>query len=111
MWIRYLLLALLVCSNAAISSEKEENIMSEVIWIDVRTEEEYAQGFYKDAMLIPYDTIHDKIHTVTDDKSADIRVYCRSGRRSGVARDILVKMGYTNVTNEGGYEDLLKQDN
>ncbi|WP_075187397.1 rhodanese-like domain-containing protein [Teredinibacter haidensis] len=79
------------------------------IWIDVRTAEEYTAGFYKDSINIPYDIIHEKIAAITEEKSADIRVYCRTGRRSGVAKDILNKMGYSNVVNEGGYEDLRKR--
>lgn len=79
------------------------------IWIDVRTPEEYAGGFYLSAINIPHEIIANKIAEVTADKDADIRVYCRTGRRSGVAMDVLKKMGYTKVINEGGYEDLLKR--
>ena len=110
MWLRNVLLIVLVLLvNTAFSAETEGKKMTDVIWIDVRTAEEYAGGHYKDAMLIPYDIIQDKIAAAVDDKNADIRVYCRTGRRSGVAKDVLTQMGYTQVTNEGGYEDILKR--
>lgn len=76
-------------------------------WIDVRTAEEYSAGHIEGAALIPYEVIADNISKITTDKNADIRVYCRSGRRSGVAKDTLNAMGYTNVINEGGYEEIV----
>jgi len=78
-----------------------------VIWIDVRTVEEYAGGHHMDALNLPYDTIADNIEAITVDKQADIRVYCRTGRRSGIAKEVLMGMGYLNVKNEGGYEELI----
>lgn len=79
------------------------------IWIDVRTPEEYATGHVRGAVNIPYEIIGAEIKAVTGDVDSDIRVYCRSGRRSGVAKDTLSGLGYSNVINEGGYEDLLKR--
>lgn len=77
------------------------------IWIDVRTQEEYAQGHIAGSINIPYEIIGSEIGSVTRDIDQDIRVYCRAGRRSGVAMDTLKGMGYANVINEGAYEDLL----
>ena len=84
--------------------------MSQVYWIDTRTAEEYAGGHHDEACLIPYEEIGARIAEVTTDKDADIRVYCRTGRRSGVAKDTLNAMGYTNVTNEGGIKEVLGID-
>ena len=77
------------------------------IWIDVRTPAEFASGHVKGAINIEFQTIGDQIAAVTDNKSADIRLYCRSGRRSGVAKEALKKLGYKSVTNEGGYAAAL----
>ncbi|MCR6651187.1 MAG: rhodanese-like domain-containing protein [Cellvibrionaceae bacterium] len=77
------------------------------IWIDVRTPEEFAQGHIAGSINIPYEIIGHEITSITRDVDSDVRVYCRSGRRSGVAMDTLKGMGYANVINEGGYEDLL----
>ncbi|SMF40301.1 phage shock protein E [Alteromonadaceae bacterium Bs31] len=79
------------------------------IWIDVRSANEYSGGAYNNAINIPHDIIDKKIAEVSKDKNASIHVYCRSGNRSGIAKGVLEKMGYTNVVNEGGYEDLLKR--
>lgn len=80
-----------------------------IFWIDVRTAEEYAQGHIKGAINIPYEEIGGQISSITGDVDSDVRVYCRTGRRSGIAKDTLQGMGYANVINEGGYEDLLKR--
>lgn len=79
------------------------------IWIDVRTPEEFAQGHIAGSINIPYEIIGQEIGSITRDVDSDVRVYCRSGRRSGVAMDTLKGMGYANVINEGGYEDLLSR--
>jgi phage shock protein E len=78
----------------------------EPIWIDVRTAEEYQSGHIAGSLNIPYDEIADRIFEVTIDQDADIRVYCRSGRRSGIAKDVLESMGFTAVKNEGGFEEI-----
>ncbi len=79
------------------------------IWIDVRTREEYVQGHIEGSLLIPYEEIGARISRVTEDLDSDIRVYCRSGRRSEVAKDTLKAMGYRQVVNEGGFVDLLER--
>ena len=80
---------------------------TETVWIDVRTPAEYASGHINGAINIEFQDIGHRIKQVTDDRSTDIRVYCRSGRRSGVARETLLKLGYDNVRNEGGYAAAL----
>lgn len=79
------------------------------IWIDVRTPEEFKEGHLKDAVNIPVDQIGARIGSVSPDKSAPVNLYCRSGRRSEATLQELKKMGYTNVTNHGGYQDLLQK--
>jgi len=76
------------------------------IWIDVRTAEEFSQGHIKGSINIPYEIIGSEISAVTRDVDSDIRVYCRSGNRSGTAKNTLNGIGYANVINEGGFENL-----
>lgn len=78
-------------------------------WIDVRTPQEYAGGHLDAASNIPYSEIAQRIAEVTTDRNAEINLYCRSGRRSGIAAGILLRMGYTNVHNRGGYRQLVGQ--
>ena len=72
------------------------------IIIDARTQSEYDEGHIPGAILIPYDEIADRAEKELPDKNQLILVYCRSGRRSKIAAEELVKLGYTNVKEFGG---------
>ncbi|PKL85398.1 MAG: sulfurtransferase [Ignavibacteriae bacterium HGW-Ignavibacteriae-1] len=81
---------------------KHDNFdLKDIIVIDVRTVAEFNAGHIEGAKLIPYDEIEREIAKVTKDKNAPIAVYCRSGRRSGIAQQTLEAMGYVNVENYG----------
>ena len=60
-------------------------------------------------MNIPHDKIIEGVKAIGSDKDAPINLYCRSGRRAEAALTELKNAGYTNVTNHGGYEDLVKR--
>ena len=75
------------------------------IIIDARTQEEYDQGHIPGAILIPEYEIADRAEKELLDKNQLILVYCRSGRRSKIAAEELVKLGYTNVKEFGGIID------
>jgi len=78
----------------------------DALLVDVRTLEEYESGHIEGAKLIPYEEIGARIGELTEDRSREIALYCRSGRRSGVAQQTLAKMGFKNAINVGGYEEL-----
>ncbi|MDO4748665.1 MAG: rhodanese-like domain-containing protein [Eubacteriales bacterium] len=95
-------------SYEQISAEEAKEIMDsgvEYIIIDSRTDEEFAQGHIEGAILIPEYEIANRAEAEIPDKDALILVYCRSGRRSKIASDELVKLGYTNVKEFGGIID------
>jgi len=78
---------------------------AEAYWIDVRSAEEYAADHLSGALNIPHTEIAERIGEVTTDKDAPIYLYCRSGRRSGLAQAALQQAGYTQVTNLGALQD------
>lgn len=90
-----------------ITSEEAKKIMDseEVIILDVREKEEYEEGHIKGAILIPYTEIATKASKMLPDKDAKILVYCRSGRRSKIASEQLILLGYTNIFEFGGIID------
>ncbi|MDR4507560.1 MAG: hypothetical protein MRJ65_04870 [Candidatus Brocadiaceae bacterium] len=94
--------------NGVMGQEAQE--AKPIWWIDVRTSKEFESGHVEDAINIPHDIIGQKITDITTNKDAEIHLYCRSGRRSGLAKRVLEKMGYTKVTNDGGYEDLKERN-
>ena len=75
------------------------------IIIDARTQAEFDEGHIPGAILIPECEIADRAEKELPDKDQLILVYCRSGRRSKIAAEELVKLGYTNVKEFGGIID------
>ena len=75
------------------------------IIIDARTQSEYDEGHIPGAILIPEYEIASRAEKELSDKNQLILVYCRSGRRSKIAAEELVKLGYTNVKEFGGIID------
>ena len=75
------------------------------VLLDVRSPEEFASGHLRGAVNIPHDRIAEEIAAAVPDKSAQVILYCRSGRRAGTALDTMKSMGYGNVSNFGGLED------
>ncbi|AJR10026.1 rhodanese-like domain-containing protein [Photobacterium gaetbulicola] len=73
--------------------------------IDVRTHEEFIDGHLPGAINIPYEQI-ESLTTFAPDKSQSLFIYCRSGRRSGIAEATLSKLGYSNIFNGENYQAL-----
>ncbi len=73
--------------------------------LDARTDEEFAEGHIEGAILIPEYEVDDRAEDEIPDKDALILVYCRSGRRSKIAAQALIELGYTNVKEFGGIID------
>lgn len=91
-----------------ISPETAKEIMDtqqDYVIIDARTQEEFDQGHIDGAILIPEYEIADRAENELKDKNQLILVYCRSGRRSKIASEALVQLGYTNVKEFGGIID------
>ncbi len=92
-------------ANTAVS-ENTADQDSNVFVIDVRSQEEWDTGHVEQATHIPYTEIADRIAEVTDDKDAKIVLYCAAGGRAGTAKSSLESLGFTNVENGGGYDDV-----
>ena len=87
---------------------KERMAEPGVIVLDVRMQQEYDAGHIANAVLLPLPLIEAgdaAVAKALPDKDAEILVYCRSGRRSAIAVNALINMGYTNVLDFGGIND------
>lgn len=103
-----LLLALIFLLFAAtVSAEQAQSPVP--LWIDVRTAAEYESGHLPGARNIEFDRIGAQIAAITQDKDQAIVLYCKSGRRSGFAKQKLLELGYRNVLNAGGVTDVLRR--
>ena len=91
-----------------ITAEEAKEIMDTeegYIILDVRTQEEYDESHIPGAIVISHDEIAEKAEEMLTDKDQLILVYCRSGRRSKLAAEVLVELGYTNIKEFGGIID------
>ncbi len=73
--------------------------------VDVRRDDEYAQGHIPGAILIPNESIEYEQPEGLPDYDQIILIYCRTGRRSKEAAQKLADMGYSQVYEFGGIED------
>lgn len=110
------ILALLVLFAASLmptwAAEQEPSVAWEkidrgVTLIDVRTAEEFAAGHIDGAINIPFENIVPELAKRNIAKDAEVVLYCRSGNRSGVAQQSLIKQGYSNTYNAGGFDSLI----
>lgn len=85
-----------------ISPCKAHSIMKvnfSIFLLDVRTKEEYNQKHIPNSNLIPIDKLESEITHKVPDKSKTIIVYCKSGKRSLQAAQVLAKLGYKDIYN------------
>jgi phage shock protein E len=68
--------------------------------VDVRTPQEFAAGHVPGAINIPYDELPRRAAEIGP-PSTKVVLYCRTGRRSGIAADALHKAGYANLYDFG----------
>ena len=103
-----LLLLLGACSTEDVDTpvQAKEMIRSGALVVDVRSKEEFKSGHLEGALNVPHTEIEENLSLFGADKDKQIVVYCRSGRRSGIAKEVLEKNGFTAVHNGGGYERL-----
>lgn len=87
---------------SATEAKKILDAQEGAILLDVRTKEEYEERHIPGSILIPLDVLGSNAEIKMPDKNATILVYCRSGRRSISASEILTRLGYQNVYNMGG---------
>lgn len=73
-----------------------------VVVLDVRTRGEFNEGHIANAINIDVesDTFLNEIAQL--DKTKTYAVYCRSGRRSGLATEVMAKNGFTSIFNLNG---------
>lgn len=83
----------------AIEAMNQDN---SIVLVDVRTPQEYAEGYVEGAINIPLDTIENNFERLIPNKETRLFIICRSGNRSAEASLILKKLGYTNITDIGG---------
>lgn len=82
---------------------------ADTVWLDVRSHDEFNSGHLPGAINIPHTEIATAIAELKLDKNTPIAIYCKSGRRAGLALEVLQQQGYSNLSNKGGYDQLKQQ--
>ena len=91
-----------------INAEKAKEMMEsleEFVLLDARSEEEFSEGHIPGAIVIPHEEISERAESEIPEKEVPVFVYCRSGRRSKIAAEALVSLGYSEVYEFGGIID------
>ncbi len=84
--------------------ERIESKDPELVVLDVRTAKEFADGHVPGAVNISHDELEDRIRELDESRDKDVVVYCRSGRRTGIALGILERAGFKRLYHlEGDY--------
>ena len=79
-------------------------IKEDAFLVDVRSPSEFASGSVKGAVNIPLDNLHQQLTKFKGKQH--IVVFCRSGNRSSMAKNMLSQSGFQNVTNGGTWKNV-----
>lgn len=102
-------------------SQLEQQLAHQVVILDVREPDEFKQGFIPGAVNLPRGMLEMNLSNLPQVKGAeapleeladmDVYLYCRSGARSALAAESMMRMGFTKVYSvEGGFEAWKKAD-
>ena len=88
--------------NASAKLPADPNLVAraqrgDIILLDVRSAEEFAEGHIPGAINIPHEEIDTYLESLSDYKNKPVVVYCRSGRRAKIAMDVLKKHNFTDL--------------
>ena len=115
----FLIFLLMVIFSASCNTKSRENIIrmdgsrletilndeterGKYLIIDVREDYEYKAGHVPYSINISVQEIESRISEISDWKEKNVIVICRSGRRSRMAAEILVKYGFKKIFDADG---------
>lgn len=100
-----LLMPSVVFAQKNISVEESMNLIlnqKNLQIVDVRTKIEYDSTYIKNAVNVDYKNPAFSDNILVVDKDLPVLVYCRSGKRSYNAMNIMLQLGYKEVYNMQG---------
>lgn len=78
--------------------------------IDVRKENEFAEGHIKNAINLPLSDMTDIVQIANIDPNKNLYVHCAGGYRSTIASSLLKRQGYHNLRNVQGGWNKIKEE-
>ena len=79
------------------SAAQERLASGSITAIDVRSADEYNAGHVPGALNIPHNQIEERLDQILHLKDKPVLLYCRSGRRAGMAEATLTELGFTQL--------------
>ncbi|MDH4234717.1 MAG: rhodanese-like domain-containing protein, partial [Gallionella sp.] len=70
--------------------------------LDVRSPQEYAEGHIPGAVNISFDQLSSRLAEIGSYKDKDVVLYCKSGRRAGIAANTLQAAGFSKLLHLDG---------
>ncbi len=98
-----LVIVLLKKSSQIAAKDAAAYLKDGALVIDVRSPGEFDSGHLPTAINIPLDELESAMPRRVTDKSQVLLLHCQSGMRSGIAKQKLKGMGYTNAFNLGSF--------
>jgi phage shock protein E len=80
--------------------------LAQVVFVDVRTPQEFEADHVKGAINIPYDQMQTRWKELAQYRDKPMVVYCRTGHRAGIALSVLEQHDFPNAINGGGLAGL-----
>ena len=103
----FLLFRIVVANRSRLTKDQLMTLLDQkVLILDVRSPQEFAQGHAPGSVNVPLDRLAEHMPKLV--KSKPILVCCASGARSGAAKAILDSAGFTQVSNAGPWQRLLR---
>jgi len=87
-------------SAKEISQEQLQQVMKndkQVVLLDVRTVEEFEEAHIPNAVNIPHKELKARLAELSGAQNTQIILYCRSGKRAAIAKQILVESGFNQL--------------
>jgi len=88
---------------------QQDLFATEFLIIDVRTDNEWNNGYIENAKHIPVSELKKRLNEIQAFKDQPVFTYCAAGKRAERAKNLLIGNGFTNVTNLGGIKDASKK--
>ena len=88
---------------------QQDLFATESLILDVRTNNEWNNGYIENAKHIPVSELKKRFSEIQAFKNQPVFTYCAAGKRAERAKNLLIENGFTNVTNLGGIQDASKK--
>ena len=79
-----------------------QNDNRDFLLLDVRSKEEFQSSHITGAVNISHDILVQNLTAINEFKTKNVVVYCKSGRRAGLAIDVLKENGFQHLAHLSG---------